>query len=242
VVANASSRASPQSELIDFAVVHGLFGVLVGILLVLPVGSLGARLFVAVAAYDVGLYVTARARGHAYWLEAFRFLMPLSVLQIVPDAFLSAVLHTLTFADTGFVRVFGHVPLFMGGMWIIPLFVAWFVGQRVHARGSSSVPWIGTATATLVGTLFFVGSEAVLWRVPIWEAREVLQVEHIAIYVVPAELVLSCASYVFVQHFIARVASGQSVGHSVRFASALLVMLAYLGALAAGYLVIEGPR
>lgn len=241
MVANVASRGSPQSELVDFAIVHGLFAVLVGILLVLPMGSLGARLFVAVVAYDLGLYATARARGHAHWLEAFRFLMPLSILQIVPDAFLSAVLHTLTFADTGFVRVFGHVPLFMGGMWIIPLFVAWFAGQRVHASRPTS-SWMGTATATLVGTLLFVGSEAVLWRVPIWEAHEVLQVEHIALYVVPAELVLSCAAYVFARGFIGRAASGQSVGHSVRFASALLVMLAYLGALAAGYLVIEGPR
>lgn len=238
MVANVASRASLRSELVDFAVLHGGFAVLVAGLLLVPVGSLGVRLFVAVVAYDLGLYATARARGHAHWLEAFKFLMPLSVLQIVPDAFLSAVLHTLTFADTGFVRAFGHVPLFMGGMWIIPLFVAWFAGQRAHARGA----WLGTATATLVGTLLFVGSEAVLWRVPIWEARDVLQVQHVALYVVPAELVLSCASYVFVRGFNARTASGHAIGGSVHLAAALLVMLAYLGALAAGYLIIEGPR
>lgn len=215
-----------KRELVDLAALHAAFTALVMLALLVPIGSLGGRIALAVLAYDVALPLIGRARGHRAWAEAWRFLMPLSILQIAPDWFLSEVLGTLRFADTGFVRVGGHVPLFMGGMWLVPLFLSVRLGELTGSRTR------GAIVAATVGTVVFVASEALVWRVPVWEAVGVAQIAHVALYVAPAELALSLAA------FHANDAVRQR-SMPVVLSAALAVMLLYAGALAIGYLLVE---
>jgi hypothetical protein len=51
----------------------------------------------------------------------------------------------------------------------------------------------GLVAGTAIGTALFVGSEATSWLVGAWEAVGVTEVAHVALYVVPAEILLSAS-------------------------------------------------
>ena len=223
----------------DAVAFHLAFAAVAGAVLLLPAvvlpgrGSvvdvaLGWRLLALVAGYNVALPLVGRVRGHREWLALWAFLAPLSLFQVVPDAFLASVLGSLDFPDTGGPRLAG-VPLAMAGMWTIPLWTALFVAGRQSggdlARGAG---WAALTTGVLL-----VGAEATLWAVPIWRAVGVTAVGPVAVYVVLPEILLGAVAWLAYR-------LTRSARAPVRVGAAALVSLVYLGALAASFGVVEG--
>jgi hypothetical protein len=155
-------------------------------------------------------------------------VFPLSLLQIFPDWFLSAVLGVLVFPDTGSPRV-GDVPLFMGGLWIIPLFIIVLLGRRVQVRFTKNLAILAVCIASAV---LFLGSEAVLWLIPIWYAHGVTMIAHVAIYLIVPEILLGLFTFLAFETF-----HTDMIWH--RLGAAFTVMVIYLGNLCFFYLIIE---
>ena len=221
------------------------FAVIAAIGLAVPVGSLGWRILVLVVVFHVGLVTLARRTGDEYLWRAWTVLAPLSVVMVLPDWFLSAVLGTLEFPDTGGPFI-GAVPLFMAGMWTIALIPVVFVGALVAQRAgtrSASTPTasasvsadavqrgllVGAAAAAVAGLLMFWAAELVAPSIPIWQPVDVASFAGVAAYVLLPEAVLSAAAFVLVT----------TAGRIPRAATAALVVLlpfTYTGMLATSY-------
>jgi len=117
----------------------------VGVFFTLRPPELGWGILGLVAVYNLLLPLIASRSGHRDWLELWLFLLPLSVLQVLPDWVL-----TQQFASspsrtwrTAYRRGAG----LHGGMWVIPLFwILWLAGRS-------------TLTAAVLALLVFAGAE-----------------------------------------------------------------------------------
>jgi hypothetical protein len=214
----------------DAILLHVVFGVTTLIILSLPTGwgSVGMRLLWLVLIYNLALPIIAILQKHIIWLQLWAFLLPLSILMIFPDWFLASELGTLVFPQTGAPYI-GMIPVYMAGMWIIPLFIIIFTGLQVESRWNRPAAIWAVA---LLSLLLFAGSEAVLWTVPIWVAISVATVGHIAVYVVLPEILLGLSAYSAYQASV-----GRSILH--RLAAAFVVMLLYTGSLNFFFFLIE---
>lgn len=195
----------------------------------LPVGTLGTRILLLVLLYNLALPLTAHLLAYTQAKEAWEFLLPLSLLMVLPDWFLAEGLEVLVFPNTGTLFL-GPIPLFMAGMWLIPLFVVVFTGLQVEARYGRPMALMAVAALTLV---LFVGAEATLWAVPIWYAQGVAQLAHVAWYVVAPEVLLGITAYLAFQQT-------HDKGLWPRLLGAWVVMVLYLGHLCLFYLWVEG--
>ncbi|MCG8461759.1 MAG: hypothetical protein MI919_36215, partial [Holophagales bacterium] len=216
------------------ALFHAVFLVLAALALLAPTEGpplhlpLGWVVAASVLAYNLALPILAARWVHPRWIRIWVFLLPLSILQILPDAFLARQLGVLEFADLGAPRI-GGVAAYMALMWIVPLFLVVYVGERIAERRSveAALPWVAG-----IALLLFAGAEATLTRIPIWEAHGVTLVGPVALYVLVPELLLGVAA------FLAWHLAGRR-GLATRLAAAFAVMTFYLGALALSYLLIE---
>ena len=103
-----------------------------------PAISSGIAVLTLVALYSVTFLCTCN-RDHTKLHSQFTFAATLSVFQVVPDLFLDAVLGTLHFPEDGCPRLFGHVSLYMAGMWTIPiLWILWWSDDACCSSSSSS--------------------------------------------------------------------------------------------------------
>jgi hypothetical protein len=148
----------------------------------------------------------------------------LSILQIFPDWFLSSQLDVLVFPNTGGPFI-GTVPLFMAGMWTIPLLLIVYIGRRVPP------PYANWAVIA-VSAILFLGSEATLWVLPVWYAQHVTQIFHVAIYLIAPEILLGLYTF-----YAAEWVREKSLGY--RLGAAFTVMITYLGNVSLFYLIIE---
>ena len=211
----------------DAVAFHVAFGVVCGIVLLLPVPALGWRIAALVLGYHVALPAVARLRGHEGWIRVWSFLLVLSVCLVIPDSALVEIVGSLDFPDLGGPRL-GPAPLAMAGMWSIPLWIV-VVGADVQ-RGSraSRMTW-----AAGIGLVIFVGAEALLPLLSLWEPVGVWTVGTVALYVIGPEMLLSAVTYLAFD-------LTRQQPFATRAASAALVSLVYLGALVASYYVLDG--
>ena len=209
------------------------FAVLAGVGLALPFGALGWRILLLVVVFHVGLVALARRTGDQFLWRAWTVLAPLSVVMVLPDWFLSAVLGSLEFPDTGGPFI-GTVPLFMAGMWTIALLPIVLVGALVAQRfAPADGDWnrhvaFGAGGAAVAGLVFFWAAELVAPSIPIWQPVDVPMLAGVAAYVLLPEAVLSAAAFVLVA----------TAGRIPRAATAALVVLlpfTYTGMLATSY-------
>lgn len=228
-----------RSAVRDAVWFHIAFAAVAGLVLLFPAivlpgrvavldPALGWRLLVLVAGYNVALPLVGWVRGHRGWIALWAFLVPLSLFQVVPDAFLASVLGVLDFPDTGGPRWAG-VPLAMAGMWTIPLWLALFVAGRQSGGDLARGAWWSAGVAGVL----LVGAEATLWALPLWHAVDVATVGPVAVYVIVPEILLGAVAWLAFR-------STQSVGRLGQVGAAGLVALVYLGALAASFLMVEG--
>lgn len=189
-----------------------------------PTVPIGLGVLAAAVFFNVIFPLAAVWGQHHEWLRLWTFLVPLSAMMVLPDWYLSAKLEVLVFPETGSPTI-GTVPVFMAILWTIPLvLIVWLAD---HLRGWGSYLIAGTLSAVL-----FWGSEALLWRLPIWHAQNVSQIEHVAIYLLIPEVLLgitTLAAY--------RWSGRKSI--LARLAAAYLVMIIYLGNLVGFYFVFE---
>lgn len=194
------------------------------VVLALPVPSTGMSVLLIVLGYHLAMLGVGRQPVAQGWWTAWAVLAPLSVLMVLPDWFLSSVLGTLRFAETGAPFV-GTVPVFMAGMWVMALFPIVLVAATTERRLG---PRAGVAAAGLGGLLLFWAAERLAPVIPLWEPVDVQQVAGVAVYVLPAELVLSIGAWVLVRGSTRRPRGATAVG-------VVLLPLVYLGALALGF-------
>jgi hypothetical protein len=189
---------------------------------------LGWKITLIVIAFNVAIILLGRSRDHEAWIGLWLFLAPLSIFQVFPDWFLVEQLGTLLFPDTGGPFV-GPVPVFMAGMWTIPLFFILHIGLRTSQQlDRRSAYWfVGIFSAIL-----FLGSEALLWKLPIWEAVNVLTIAHVGLYLVVPEILLGLTAFWMYDAIRHR-------GVGSRIAGAFLVSMTYLGSLGFFYILIE---
>jgi len=158
-------------------------------LLLTPQQFYGYALLGAVLGYHLASLLWSSRRGDREWLRLWAYLLPLSMLQVVPDWILVEMVGSLRFMDHGVARV-GSVPIYMAGMWSIPLFV--IVALARLARP----PALRAVVAVLVAVVMFGSSEWYAHPLGLWHA---VSVEHsvvgIALYVLPAEAALGLAAW-----------------------------------------------
>lgn len=169
---------------------HAAFAVAAAAALLLtPQRFYGYALLGAVLGYHLASLLWSWRRGDREWLRLWAYLLPLSMLQVVPDWILVEMVGSLRFVDHGVARI-GSVPVYMAGMWSIPLFV--IVALARLARP----PALRAVVAVLVAVVMFGSSEWYAHPLGLWHA---VSVEHsvagIALYVLPPEAALGLAAW-----------------------------------------------
>lgn len=171
-----------------------LTGALVGGLLALPHFLRPPMLGQAIAALAV-LYVLLL--GACAWFgsqheltDAWFFLVPLSLFQVLPDWMLVEHLRVLVFPDLGAARI-GPVPVYMAGLWVAPLLVVIWLGEIAHRTSAT----LALAVTPLAALAAFGAAE---WFAPgygLWAPRNVATWQGMAIYVLAAEAALGLATW-----------------------------------------------
>ncbi|HEX9888226.1 MAG TPA: hypothetical protein VGA69_02010 [Nitriliruptorales bacterium] len=216
----------------DLLALHVWFAAIAALVLLVPLGlAVGVRIGGLVLLYNLAVPVMAVSRGHSEWLRVYTLVLPLSVLMVVPDWFLSSELGTLRFPPDGLVDV-GTVTAYMAGLWTIPLFLTTMVGRNVEQRQGRGPAYVA---AVMLGAVLFIGAEAFAHRVPMWEAVGVRTVNHVALYIVPAELALVVVVY-------AAYARLRASSMAVRAAAAVPIMVFYLGLAVTSWFLLEEAR
>lgn len=217
----------PKPSFPDFLIFHGIFSVVCIGVLFTPIPR-GIQLLILTILYNIALPLTAYYRKHNTWLELWLFLLPLSIFMVFPDWWLSSYLKTLVFPEDGLFKI-GTVSAYMAGLWVIPLFILCYLGDwaRIHLNKGLDV-----AIAGITGLIIFIISEATIWMLGSWYAVDVYMWGKIAVYVLPAELILSIITYRFYLQ-----SKQQSI--PLKIWNAFLVMLIYTGALNFFYFFIE---
>jgi hypothetical protein len=211
----------------DFLIFHGIFSAMCIGVLFTPIPR-GFQLLILTLIYNIALPVTAYFRKHPTWLELWYFLFPLSVLMVFPDWWLSSYLKILVFPEDGLFKI-GTVSAYMAGLWVIPLFILCYLGDwaRIHLNKGLDI-----MVAGISGFMIFAISEATIWMLGSWYAFNVKMWGKMALYVLPAELILSIVTY---QMF--KQTRNQSIPFKIW--NAFIVMLIYTGALNFFYFFIE---
>ncbi len=212
-------------EEFDILIIHVLFALLCGIVLLIPI-SLGFRLTILIALYIIAIPIISTFRGYTEWRNIWFFSLILSLFQFFPDWFLSAQLDILVFPEDGFLRI-GTVSVYMAGLWTIPLFMIIFLGNRTEKRISRNYSYPIVAIASL---LIFGLSEQFL--AISWHAQNVTMISNIAIYIIIPEILLGITTYwMYLQ------TKEKSLPEKI--SGAFLIMIIYLGNASFFYFLIE---
>jgi len=162
-------------------------------------------------------------------LDMWSFLLPLSVLQVFPDWFLSSELKILVFPEDGFFKI-GTVSAYMAGLWVIPLMSVVYISEEIRNKYGENQAYIASGlSALLIFGLSEATSKSVLSS---WYAQNVQMIGDMALYVLLPEMILGLAAY---EAF--RSSVGKSPMYKLR--NAFAVMLIYTGSLMFFYFLFE---
>lgn len=196
--------------------------------LALAPGDQGRQILALTVGFHVGLLGLIHWRGHAALLRWWLFLLPVSLLQVLPDAVLAGVVGSLRFAPADVPHV-GQVPAFMAGLWVIPLLLVGVCADQTRAAVGNG----GSALlATGLGLALFAMAEWMAWHLPIWQAVGVAGTLHVAHYVLLPEAWL-CLSTVLLER------ASRGTGAARRLLCAPLIAFSYAGALLVSYWLLE---
>lgn len=174
----------------DLVAAHLVYVPLAVLWVVWGPGSIGWRMVGAIAWYWLGLPILALVRGHSKLLRLWLFGVVLSIWQVLPDWFL-VEFGTLTFPRDGVADI-GPVTAYMAGLWLIPTVIVVAAGVAAEERAGRAR---GALVAGLVGLVVYVAAEATFPLLSVWRPINVTTVGTVALYIVPAQVLLSVASY-----------------------------------------------
>lgn len=213
-----------KSPAVIFYAVFAITSVLV---LNTPVGSLGNRILSLVIGYNLALVTVATKNRYQDWLDLYKFLAPLSILQVLPDFFQADYQQVLVYPDTGGPFI-GPVSAAMAfGIWTIPLFALTLLGRYVEQRKGRKKD--GFLAVALAGLVVFGVAEGQAWRIPIWETMNCKQLGKMSYFSLAADMVLGLLVYAF-----SPVVAGYSF--LLRIVAATMMMLVFTGTASITYL------
>jgi hypothetical protein len=189
----------------------------------------GYAVSVLVVMYSVAMAGMTSCGRHPELFKMWEFAAILSVFQVLPDWFLNDALSSLVFPNDGVFRFGGAVSWYMAMMWTIPIFlVLW----NCIGRGEPTL--LECIKSAVVAVAIFGASEELTYPLNLWHATESITQRwgKVAIYVLPAELVLGPAAL-----FAFRLT--RTRGFFQKVIAAFSVALIYTGALAISYLFVE---
>ena len=214
----------------DFIIVHLIFIGLCIVILIIPIPiAIGIKLFILVASYNLLVLLVGLFRKYNEWVKLWIFVFLISIFQIFPDWFLSAQLNVLVFPEDGLFKI-GTVSGYMVGLWVIPLFLICFVGQKIKENYVYSKSLVIVA---LISFSIFVCSELTMWMLQSWYPQNVtLILDHLAVYIILPEVILGLSTYyhfekIKSQHFL------------ISIVVAFGIMLLYLGSASFFYFLFE---
>ncbi|NWF97199.1 MAG: hypothetical protein HXY34_13765 [Candidatus Thorarchaeota archaeon] len=218
-----------EPEMRDVIAVHAFFAAIAASVLLVPVGAaVGWKMLALVCIYNALIPIVGLIRGHYEWINIWSFVFLLSVLQVFPDWVLSEQLGVLVFPVDGSPMI-GPVPLYMAGLWTIPLFAIIYSGARVEEKYGYLR---AQAFVVSISVLIFGIAEETMWMLPSWAAQNVSMIGHVAVYIIIPELVLGSAAF-FIYSII------RFGGHWRKVFWAFHIMVLYLGEAVFFYFVIE---
>ena len=179
---------------------------------------LGQAYLWLVLLYHVVLLLGVWLRSHHVVLEAWLFLLPLSLLLVLPDWVLARELGTLVFPQLGGERL-GPVPAYMAGLWVAPLLLVLWLAEIVHRRSAL----LAVPVAVLVALAVFGAAEWAARRFSLWVPRGVATFQGVALYRLAAEGLLGVAAWLMFTQV-------QSRALPVKVIGAAIVATFYLGA------------
>lgn len=213
----------------DFLIIHLIFVALCILILLIPIsGSMGIKLFILVAIYNIIIPLFAYLRNHTEWINMWLFVFILSIFQVWPDWFLSAELGILVFPEDGFIKI-GTVSLYMAGLWAIPLFLIVFIGSYLHENHSMLSVYLIVAFLSLI---IFGLAEQTIWMLESWYAQNVIMVGHLALYIIIPEVVLGITTFYGYNLILNK-------NGLFKIPVAFTIMLLYLGSAVFFYFLIE---
>ncbi|MBY8992198.1 MAG: hypothetical protein KGD58_15745 [Candidatus Lokiarchaeota archaeon] len=199
------------------------------LIILIPFGiEIGVKLFILVIIYNLLILIVSIWQDHKSWLNIWLFVFLISIFQIWPDWVLSAEVNVLVFPEDGLFKI-GTVSGYMAGLWVIPLFLIVFIGQRLQERYSKR---IGYLSVVLMSLLIFGLSEQLMWMLQSWYAQNVVLIGHIALYIIIPEIILGLSSYYFYDTLKER-------NYWYKLPAAFIVMVLYLGSAIFFYFLIE---
>ncbi|TFF97013.1 MAG: hypothetical protein EU547_05520 [Promethearchaeota archaeon] len=215
-----------------FIIFHIAYTIITALMLLIPSSyiKIGVKLFILVIIYNISTFLIGVLTKDEIWLRIWAFSFLISIFQIFPDWFLSAELNILVFPEDGFPKI-GTVSGYMFGLWTIPLFIIIFIGIKSRERLTELKAIL---IVLLLSLLIFGMSEATIWMIGSWYPQNVtILFNHIAIYIIPAELILGYSSY-FVFTRIKDINK-----YYYYFPISFSIMLLYLGSSVFFYFLIE---
>lgn len=187
---------------------------------------LGQSYLWLVLLYHVVLMLGVWLRSHHEVFAAWLFLLPLSLLLVLPDWVLAREFGALAFPPLGGERLGGLVPAYMAGLWVAPLLLVVWLAEMVHRRSAV----LAVAVAMLAGLVVFGAAEWAARRFSLWVPRNAAAFQGVALYRLAAEIPLGLAAWLMFTRVQGRALPVKAIG-------AAIVATFYLGA-AIGLLVV----
>ena len=214
----------------DFIIVHLIFVGLCFAVLIIPVPiSMGIKLFILVASYNLLILLVGLFRKDSEWVKLWVFVFFISLFQIWPDWFLSAQLNVLVFPEDGLFNI-GTVSGYMAGLWAIPLFIICFIGLKLKEKYSLPKTLIAIG---LIALAIFGFSEQSMWMLQSWYPQNVTLIfDHLAVYIIIPEVILGLSTFYYFQ-------KTKNQHYLMLIVVAFGIMLLYLGSVSFFYFVFE---
>ena len=197
--------------------------------------GVGNTVFLLVVFWNLTIFLRGLFQ-YPQLLSYYRFLLPLSLWFVLPDWFLVRYAGTLEFPPNGsFWMIGGAVSPSMAGIWTIP---GLLILQSCYPNTTADhpIPVMCHAKAATVGLVVFFMAEQCLpfiWTVTEGVAHRVGWGDGVAVYVLPAEILLGPT----ILHFYH--ATKESKNWYQPVIGAGMTMLIYTGALSIGLLAFE---
>jgi hypothetical protein len=154
---------------------------------------------IMVSIYLIAFISISYVRDYRRWIDIFKYTICLALFFTIPEWCLSEKLKVLTFIDTT-GAIFGQVPIFLVGMWVISLFMILYSATIFNDKFKNKFYLILFLFAT--SFLVFVLSDEMISQIQLWYYHDVQLFGRLPIFMILPNFVLGVSiffSYNFVK-------------------------------------------